>query len=262
MSIGDISRSSARDWLNDFRAEPTAASLKDLLTDRVYLGSLDAVDPDDLLLRWTNDPREDLGYTVDSALSDLVRHEWEVDDRDEDLVDLAWHRMMRVAASLEQAPDTNEFLWEMRGFAEERLGAFVKNSARDALGWFWGAVSRVQYDTSLMRKWQELCRLEDRTPVFHGHWGLLGLRRAPLDDLAQQEAVAYGLRDYAFAVAALVEERQLDGTDADLVVTTEMNAVRRAYPSSNRLREFWSQSWPALGDLERQWVQTIFEVDG
>lgn len=259
MTTADRPANKALEWLFAFQQEPQSQMLQDLLTDHVYLGTLDAVDPDDLLLKWANDPEGDLTFAVDRALRDLVQTRWDGSDENVRFADLTWHRMMRVAASLDQAPDTTSFLWERRFEGEDRLRAFVKNSARDALGWYWAAVSRGQTDTSLVQQWRRLCRLDGDTPTFHGRWGLLGLRRAPVDD--PEALVVPALFDYVQAVDSRVERGDLDMAEADLLVTTEMNAVRRAYPSSERLREFWSRFWPSLSDLERDWVRRIFGVN-
>ena len=259
MTEAVLQPSNARNWLDAFRRDPTWQTLQDLLTDRVDLGSLDAVDPDDLLLRWANDPEENLTYVVDSALQDLVERRWYRTDENVRLADLTWHRMMRVAASLDQAPQTTSFLWGRRYEGEQRLRALVQNSARDALGWFWAAVSLRQDDDSLVEKWMELCHLVDRTPVFHGRWGLLGLRRAPLDN--PELVVAEALHEYARAVVHRVEDGELDMAQADLLVTTEMNAVRRAYPQSPILRDFWYAIFPDTSDPMRDWLRRIFGVD-
>ena len=88
------------DWLEAFEQRPSPEPLRNLLTDHVYLGSLNSVNPDDLLLEWADARGGNLTSAVDRALSNLVESHWWRGDDDLQPADLTWHRMMRVAASL------------------------------------------------------------------------------------------------------------------------------------------------------------------
>jgi hypothetical protein len=252
------------DWLNSFEQEPTPELLQNLLTDHVYLGALNSLNPDDLLLEWTDTRGGNLTSVVDIQLTNLIETRWyRNDDDDIHPADLTWHRMMRMAASLREAPRTTAFLWQLREEAVQRLRPLVRTPARDALGWFWGAVSRAQTDDSLVPRWYAICQLRDDTPTFHGRWGLLGLRLAPGPDREStfRESVAMGLREYAHAVSNRVERGDLEMTWADRLVTTEMNAARRAYPSLERWRQFWSSFSEEMSNQERDWLRSIFGVN-
>jgi hypothetical protein len=259
MSESASAASNPLDWLDAFQRHPAPELLQNLLTDRVYLGSLNSLNPDDLLLDWAAARGGDLTSVVDRQLANLIETRWGRDDDDLHPADLTWHRMMRMAASLREAPATTRLLWGWREDAERRLGPLVRTSARDALGWFWGAVSRAQPDESLVERWLAICRLDGETPAFHGRWGLLGLRRAPSRD--PEALVAVGLLEYARAVSTRVERGDLEMTQADRLVTTEMNAARRAYPSPERWRQFWSSYSEEMSKQERDWVSSIFGIN-
>lgn len=245
-------------WLEAFAAKG-APELEKLLLDQVYLGSLNAVDPDELLLDWADALGPEFNADLDRALSEVVAARWW--DRDDDLTpaDLTWHRLMRVAASLDEAPVTRELLWNLRASAPQRLGPLVRHGARDALGWFWAAVSTNQVDDSLVSRWFDICRLTNGTPSFHGRWGLLGLRRAPNSQAGGfREAFALGLKLYISALVGRVDRGEIEASQANRLALTEINLARRVYPFPALWRNFWSQNIRELGDQERRWIQSGF----
>lgn len=248
----------APQWLHAFADHPVA-ELERLLTDKVYLGSLNSADPDQLLLDWVRALGGDFEVEVDRALAEVISSHWHLAEDSFESPDLVWHRVMRVAAALDGRANTSSVLWTLRGAASQRLGPMVRNSARDALGWYWAAISRDQPDDTLVPRWFSICRLQSGSPVFHGHWALLGLRRAPGDDRGGfRTTVASGLRLYSQAVSYQVAAGELQSGQADRLVVAELNAARRAYPFPGRWRTYWAANSSDLDERQGRWIRDVF----
>jgi hypothetical protein len=128
-------RSGAPPWLADFADNPEIA-LDRLFRGGAYLGSLNAVDPDQILLNWTRALGPEFVEELDQALFGLITRYWNGRDKDLNFADLVWHRALRCVALLEPMPQrTTSLLWSVRDEAQFRLAPLVRNSARDALGW-------------------------------------------------------------------------------------------------------------------------------
>ncbi|GAB3830106.1 tetratricopeptide repeat protein [Dactylosporangium cerinum] len=258
ISAAQIFRNRTPEWLNYFAAQPVEA-IDALFTNRFYHGPLSTVEPDSLLLDWVSAIRDPAFQSeVDAALAGWLRERWDRPGHAAQGVDLMWQRALRALANLDPVPAAGiQALGERFPQAGQRLGAMTRNRAHDPLGWFWAACSRVQPDDSFIERWLQLCDLVPGTPLFHGHWGLVGLRRLTGRTPEQSmELVMLGLHHYLVALERLVSERRLPRNDARLLAVNECRWVKRAYPVAGAWQGPWSDA--SLPDDARRWLAAGF----
>src|SRR5262249_35755036 len=262
--LEEVFKGAPPSWLTYFFGEPEAA-LDALLTGSYYHGSLNPVDPEHLLLDWASAigksaiGKQDFNTRLADELSKWIDRRWGADDREVPCADEMWQRALRVTALLDPPPyDAIKTLRRQFDTSTARLGPMTRNPAHDPLGWYWATISRVQEDDALVSQWLRLCNLVPGTPVFHGHWGLLGLRRSPgADDREFRESVMLGLERYLTALDRKVEERSLRQRDATRFALGEIRDLLRTYLSQPRWRQYWSTRGN-LSTRVREWLTSAF----
>src|SRR5450755_754615 len=244
-------------WIDFFEEFPVKA-LDELFTNAYYHGSLNVVEPEDLLLDWVAAiDSEFFSELLDSSTAEWIELRWNQNSSVKESVGLMWQRALRVTALLDAAPHRAiSALRLRRSTAVSYLGPLVRNRACDPLGWYWATVSRIQADESMVWQWFRLCNLEPGTPAFHGPWGLLGLQRAPgTDQGGFRVRVATGLEQYLRALQIKVEEQRLGQKEAERLALGAAQELRRRYPFPSRWREYWSSRPDVdLPSLARRWV--------
>ncbi|WP_026404729.1 tetratricopeptide repeat protein, partial [Actinomadura rifamycini] len=245
--IEEVFTSGVPPWLLFFTRDSQAA-LDALFKMTYYHGRLNTMDPDLLLINWASAVKApEFHAELDRALSDWITAEWEHRGPTTGVTDATWQYALRTIASLEQAPVAT--LAALRSRFEEapgRIGMMTRNRAHDPIGWYWAALSRAQTDDWLVPHWFRLCNLVPGTPLFHGRWGLLGLRRAPNPSGDGPPAIAVsGLREFLSALNAQVEQHHIRAGGARMLAITECQAVLRANPTNAWRREMWAH----LADL-------------
>ncbi|MEV0660628.1 tetratricopeptide repeat protein [Actinomadura luteofluorescens] len=240
--IEEVFTASVPSWLTSFAGDPQAA-LDALFRMTYYHGRLNAMEPDLLLLNWASAiEAPEFHAELDRALSNWIVAEWERGDPAASAADATWQYALRAIAGLERVPQATIDALEARfEEAPTRIGMMTRNRAHDPIGWYWAALSRVQTDDRLVPHWLRLCGLAPGTPLFHGRWGLLGLRRVPNRSGDDPPAVAAaGLRQFLSALNAQVEQHQIQERGARTLAVTECQAVLRASPTKAWRREIWT----------------------
>jgi tetratricopeptide (TPR) repeat protein len=244
-------------WI-DFFAESPVKALDELFTNAYYHGTLNVVEPEDLLLDWaTAIDSESFNEMLDSSIAKWIEQRWNDNSSVGNSIGLMWQRALRVTALLDTVPHKAiDALYLRRPTAISHLGPLIRNRACDPLGWYWASVSRAQVGESLVRQWFRLCKLVPGTPIFHGPWGLLGLQRVPGTDQGSfRIRVASGLEQYLRALEIKVQEQSLGRREAERFALSATQDLSRRYPFPNRWREYWSGNGDAdLPSLVRRWV--------
>ena len=250
-------------WILAFRDSPQDA-LTDIFTGRYYNQRANPVDPDDLILDWIWAlPADLLAEPLDIAIAEWIREHWNGDDQQLHPADVAWLRCLRVVA----LADNHHFstsvslLLSLVTEATFRLNALTTNRVRDVLGWYWACISRNQQDDSLRSLWFRLCNIPPGVPAFHGHWGLLGLRRVPGDDNGGfRVSVALGLERYLIGLDARVSEGSLRQRDAERMAVSESTDLARSFPFPARWSGFWAQR-DNLPARVNKWLRSVFSLE-
>ena len=248
-------------WLDDFKRDPLE-SLDSLLRNRYYHDSLNAHDPDQLLIEWSHEIDDpDFREQLDNSLLEWIKMHWSADDRELSNPAVTWHRVMRIVATIEPVPEsTLKYLRAVMLEAVDRLGPMVSSQAQERSWVVLGRPIRNQPDRSLGPLWLKLCRLDPEVPVFHGRWGVLGLRRAPGEDLGRfRISVAVGLEVLLRALVASERDGRIRLRDAERLAKTEMVLASKAYPFPKPWLDFWT-STETLPSPADKWVASVFST--
>lgn len=246
-------------WIAAFLDDP-ADSLTALFTDRWYHGTLNAEDPENLLLDWAEglDEVEGFAELLDASLASWIAGRWN-DIVSDPSPELTWHRALVSVATLhDQLPRTLDVLGAHRSEAAELLGPMTRGVTVDPMGWYWTCLAQCQEDQQLREHWWALCELVPGTPWFHGRIGLLGLRRIPGPDRGRfRESVASALLRFTSALDGQVDARMLKQGLAERASRAAARELRWAYPYPGSWDTFWASHHADLDERPRGWVASV-----
>ncbi len=246
-------------WVAAFLEDPVD-SLTALFTGRWYHGSLNAEDPERLLLDWVRGLSSVEGFPelVDASMAAWIERSWGAVS-DGDRPELAWHRGLLVAATLhDELPRTIAELQTRRDDAPGFLGAMTRAVTLDPMGWYWTCLAERQDNEELHEQWWALAELMPGTPWFHGRIGLLGLRRIPGPDLGGfRESAASALLRLSRALDSQVDARILKQSLAQRAARAAARELRRAYPFPASWDAFWGAHHGELEERPRGWLTAV-----
>ena len=233
------------------------------------MGSLNADEPDDLLIDWANFVSEESGFLelLDQGLEQWVRSNWgQFPKVSSARLVVAWCRLVDCVAFIEGLEKAAAALLERFDEREQYLGALSDGPSRDALGRYLFAIARYQKDRRLAAFWWELCDLRGTTPFYHGRCAIAGLRGLPAPDSQKggfRNDVALGLLKLGRAMDRLVAEKVVSDTTAEEFFLSVSWHTVAAYPPQSAWRQLLSHAIAGASEHLSKWLGKVLPgIDG
>jgi tetratricopeptide (TPR) repeat protein len=249
------------EWLLAFESAPVQA-LDSLLGRRFYFGSLNAADPEELLVDWAFLLADANGFIgqLDEALVAWIEENWGIFPPGVSAARLAdaWSRLANVVTYVEDLPRAAQALRDRFDDREDFLGPLSVGPSRDPLGRYLMAVAEHQEDRRLSPFWWRLCDLQDGVPFYHAPYAIAGLLGLPPLDESQaggfREQAAWGVVRLAEALHQRIEKREVQPARArDEWLWTARRAMARL-PFLGLWREIFKEAIHRGGLPETCWA--------
>lgn len=249
-------------WVRRFIEDPDA-SLDQLLRGAFYAGASNVVDPGDLLIDWIGRYAEDLevGALFDERLAAWLVAHWddpEQDDADTVVAADAWVRALNAVAYLDDVPNSAGVLRSRFSDREDRFDGLIYGRSRDPLGRYLFAVAQHQDDRQLVPVWMRICELGPSVPLWHGAYGLEGVRRAHSSaGESFPRDVATALLTLAEGLAAAVQQNRISADSAKLELFSLIDVTVDAYSDDGGWESLLSKAAADTRRLSREWLTEI-----
>lgn len=255
---------SAPSWLYLFAEAPDEA-LEALLTGQVYLGRLNAEDPEVLLTDWALEFHDESSFaaSLDSALSAGVTRHWgSVLPSGGKGTALFWQRLCDVAASVPYCRETRARLRDRWAESRRYLGQFSSSPSQDPLSSFRLAVAVDQPDDSLLDDWWRVVALVDSEMHHAGAVGVTGLRRIPGDNGGFRPDVVSAVIRYGEALAVRTRQGRLGKTLAKQLFLSSLSVQMSALPFRPKWRAALAKHARTAGPEVGGWLKPFASKPG